>query len=323
VVTGANFGATTSRGFTQAQLASTASYQAKNLQRIGLYSNDLTGWDFSGQNLTVAVFYHSTLTKANLTGADTRGAQGLDLTGSTSRNAIRPDGNIAGLNLDVSERLLIRDYDGDPCFCALLPPIPIVIQSHMTMRDGGTLQMYFDADAWNSTISFQPDIPVALGGTLELLFAPDVDSASQVGRMFDVFDWTGVEPTGAFTVTSPYLWDLGNLYSTGEVRLTGTEGPADYDHSGLVDQGDLDLVLLTWGNELTDPASVGWTNDLPIGPVDQNELDKVLLNWGSQVGTQLASPTIPEPSTGAVVVIFGTAAWICGSRRRRSWDRRA
>ncbi len=36
VVTGASFDDTTSRGFTQAQLASTASYQAKNLQGIRL-----------------------------------------------------------------------------------------------------------------------------------------------------------------------------------------------------------------------------------------------------------------------------------------------
>ena len=32
-------------GFTEAQLASTASYQAKNLQGIGLGGNDLKGWD--------------------------------------------------------------------------------------------------------------------------------------------------------------------------------------------------------------------------------------------------------------------------------------
>ena len=30
----------------------------------------------------------------------------------------------------------------------------------------------FDADAWDSTISFAPGIPVTLGGTLELTFAP-------------------------------------------------------------------------------------------------------------------------------------------------------
>jgi uncharacterized protein YjbI with pentapeptide repeats len=69
VVTRASFGDTTSRGFTQAQLQSTASYQAKDLSRIGLNHNDLTGWDFSGQNLTGANLVWSTLTHTNLTGA--------------------------------------------------------------------------------------------------------------------------------------------------------------------------------------------------------------------------------------------------------------
>ena len=50
--------------------------------------------------------------------------------------------------------------------------------------------------------------------------------ASQVGRTFDLFDWTGVNPTGAFAVSSPYAWDLSNLYTTGEVTLTAVPEPA-------------------------------------------------------------------------------------------------
>ena len=84
----------------------------------------------------------------------------------------------------------------------------------------GTLRLVFDADPWDSTISFAPGIPVALGGTLELTFAPDVNLATQIGRTIDLFDWTGVTPTGAFTVSSPYTWNLSNLYTTGEVTLT-------------------------------------------------------------------------------------------------------
>ena len=84
----------------------------------------------------------------------------------------------------------------------------------------GTLRLVFDADPWDSTISFAPGIPVTLGGTLELTFAPGVDVATQSGRTIDLFDWTGVTPTGAFTVSSPYTWNLSNLYTTGEVTLT-------------------------------------------------------------------------------------------------------
>ena len=96
------------------------------------------------------------------------------------------------------------------------------------MGPGGTLRMVFEADAWDSTISFAPGIPVTLGGTLELTFADDVNLASQVGRTFDLFDWTGVNPTGAFAVSSPYAWDLSNLYTTGEVTLTAVPEPSGF-----------------------------------------------------------------------------------------------
>jgi uncharacterized protein YjbI with pentapeptide repeats len=269
VVTGASFGDTTSRGFTQAQLVSTASYQTKNLRGIGLGGNDLTGWDFSGQNLTNAglsstltnanlaganltnaylgsstltnanlaganltnaYLSAATLTDADLTGADARGAQSLDLTGTTSRNAILRDGAIAGLNLAAGEQLVIRDDDGGSFWSGymLTPrlPIPIDIQDRLMMSDGGSLQLLFDADAWDSTISFQPGIPVTLGGNLELSFATDVDLASQIGRTFHIFDWTGIEPTGTFTVSSSFTWDLSNLYSTGGVTLLAVPEPS-------------------------------------------------------------------------------------------------
>ena len=50
--------------------------------------------------------------------------------------------------------------------------------------------------------------------------------ASQLGRTFDLFDWTSVTPTGAFTISSPYAWNLSNLYTTGEVTLTAIPEPA-------------------------------------------------------------------------------------------------
>ena len=105
----------------------------------------------------------------------------------------------------------------------------------------GTLRLVFDADPWDSTISFAPGIPVARGGTLELTFAPDVNLASQIGRTIDLFDWTGVTPTGAFTVSSPYTWNLSKLYTTGEVTLTAAAGrlPGDFNGNGVVDAADL------------------------------------------------------------------------------------
>ena len=101
-----------------------------------------------------------------------------------------------------------------------------MVDDHLTMAPGSTLRMVFEADAWDSTISFAPGIPVALGGTLELTFADDVNLASQLGRTFDLFDWTGVNPTGEFTISSPYAWNLSHLYTTGDVTLIAVPEPA-------------------------------------------------------------------------------------------------
>lgn len=66
---GADFSSTTAQGFTQGQLQSTQSYQDKNLTGIKLVSNNLSGWDFHGQDLTSAAFDTSNLTGANLSQA--------------------------------------------------------------------------------------------------------------------------------------------------------------------------------------------------------------------------------------------------------------
>jgi hypothetical protein len=227
-------------------------------------------------------------------------------------------GTIRGLDLAPGEVMLIRDIDDlvspPGGSSSSRPPIPVTIRDHLTMGEASVLQLPFEADTWDSVISFEPGIPVELGGTLELSFANDVDATTQVGRTLQVFDWTGVEPAGAFHVSGQYLWDLSNLYSTGDVRLTGTGAAADNDGSGKVDQGDLDLVLLNWGTEFLDAPALGWANDLPVGPVDQGELDKVLLNWGSTPGS-LSSASVPEPTALAIMLILLLA--IATARRPR------
>src|SRR5690606_30093208 len=54
----------------------------------------------------------------------------------------------------------------------------------------------------------------------------DVDPAGQLGRTFELFDWTGVDPGGWFAVSSLYRWDLSKLYSTGEVTLVDVPEPS-------------------------------------------------------------------------------------------------
>jgi hypothetical protein len=85
--------------------------------------------------------------------------------------------------------------------------------------------------------------------------------------------------------------------------------PGDYNASGAVEQGDLDLVLLNWGNQLTDPAGAGWITHFPSGLVDQTELDTVLLNWGSSVAVGTAA--VPEPSSLALLAVLLVLGSLC------------
>jgi uncharacterized protein YjbI with pentapeptide repeats len=245
IVVGADFGGTTS-SFTKEQLYSTASYKNHDLSGIDLTWNDLTGWNFAGQNLTNATFFSSALTDGDFRGADTRGAHFYDWSRAIVGNTILPDGHTQGVDLGAGQMLVIRDYDGNPqpwyysgdqglsdygvdqsWPIPPIPPIPIHVDDHFVTGPGGVLQMHFESDQWDSTILFEPAIPVTLtGGTLELAFADGVNLASQLGRTFDLFDWTGVEPFGEFAISSPYAWDLSNLYTIGEVTFIAVPEPS-------------------------------------------------------------------------------------------------
>jgi uncharacterized protein YjbI with pentapeptide repeats len=87
---------TNTTGFTESQLMSTRSYQAKNLTGIGLGIIDLTGWDLSEQNLTDARLIDSNLTDANLSGANLTNAS---LSNSWFTNANLSGAVVTGVNL--------------------------------------------------------------------------------------------------------------------------------------------------------------------------------------------------------------------------------
>lgn len=90
----------------------------------------------------------------------------------------------------------------------------------------------------------------------------------------------------------------------------------DYNLSGQVEQGDLDLVLSNWGLD-TDTQGVpsGWLADLPDGQIEQTELDKVLTNWGSTNAPDFAGSTlVPEPTT---LTLFSCVTALAIRRRRR------
>ena len=136
----------------------------------------------------------------------------------------------------------------------------------------------------------------------------------------DEITWRGVH---AFFMDEYCDWQARPLPPSHPLSFEGTarslcaavfvleELPGDYNASGTVEQGDLDLVLLHWGADAPD-APASWINDLPTGTIDQDELDGVLLNWGEIGAAPAVSAGVPEPRS-VLVLLFALAAAITRS----------
>ncbi len=86
----------------------------------------------------------------------------------------------------------------------------------------------------------------------------------------------------------------------------------DYDGSGQVEQGDLDIVLQNWGTANFTGDESALVGGGPFdGQVDQNELDGVLQNWGSTATPDFTGSAVPEPAAFALLGVG--ALWL---RRR-------
>jgi uncharacterized protein YjbI with pentapeptide repeats len=221
----------------ESSVLTNANLAGANLTYASFLRSALNHANFTGTNLKNANFNSATLTDARFSAADLRGATDMDLTaviGSSSaplmRNTILPGGTIAGLVLDRGDELVVRDDNGvvNPTSVTRLvprPPIAVTVNDHFLMSDAGVLQLVIGSDPWNSLISFEGGIPVALGGTLKLQFTDDTNLHTQVGRTLRIFNWAGVSPSGTLRVESPYVWDLSRLYTSGEVTLQAIPEP--------------------------------------------------------------------------------------------------
>jgi hypothetical protein len=105
-----------------------------------------------------------------------------------------------------------------------------------------------------------------------------------------------------------------SLFSTIEYVISGIAG--DYDDSGAVGQGDLNLVLQNWG-DTAPPVPAGWINEQPDGLIGQTNLNGVLQNWGNTSAVASVG-AVPEPSTGLMLLVGGMLTGVClrSSRRR-------
>ncbi|MEM1444859.1 MAG: hypothetical protein AAGF84_02290 [Planctomycetota bacterium] len=154
--------------------------------------------------------------------------------------------------------------------------------------------------------------------------------------LFNLFDVTSAnlgaiwDPT---TVLEPGRYEIlfnatSSSQSSGAVIIAGSGNtsvdltmmftavggqPGDFDGSGSVEQGDLNLVLSNWG----DPRG-SWSNASGFGTtqVDQEELNAVLSNWGAGNAPSFASNPTAVPEPGALLAVFGLGSLTL--RRRRA-----
>ncbi|MEM1446821.1 MAG: peptidylprolyl isomerase [Planctomycetota bacterium] len=94
------------------------------------------------------------------------------------------------------------------------------------------------------------------------------------------------------------------IFTESIVELSVLAG--DFDHSGAVDQGDLNLVLSNWG-QTASSLDVGLYGFGP-GPVDQTALNAVISNWGTSAQPNLTLVDVPEPAAGLALLAAGGAA---------------
>ena len=153
---------------------------------------------------------------------------------------------------------------------------------------------------------------LTLAGTLDVLL---IDSFTPVlGNSFDILDWDTLSGTFG-TVNLPRLsagldWDSSNLYTTGEIIVTGMCMCGDANNDGVVSADDYASVQGAFGNT----GDVGIPGDANCdGLVSADDYASVQSNFGatSGLGDEM---TVPEPATLSLLAIGGLAMM----RRRKS-----
>ncbi|MEM8493931.1 MAG: PEP-CTERM sorting domain-containing protein [Planctomycetota bacterium] len=207
--------------------------------------------------------------------------------------------------------------DGDPTLTDGLLPIgaDYLIQGPALFRfgnlgnPGGANQELF---TWGGIIPFgnmiYDDDPVS---DIELQIGRD-----QIGNP-EAFDWIALTDDLSFITQDTFPNnvfagpDEGEFFTYSTIAVSAVTG--DYNDSGSVEQGDLNLVLNNWGVDTTGNIPSGWINDLPEGTVDQAELNTVLNNWGASSAPSFEASAVPEPAS--LAALLGALSF-AGLRRR-------
>ncbi|MEM1026644.1 MAG: hypothetical protein AAGJ38_01010 [Planctomycetota bacterium] len=188
-------------------------------------------------------------------------------------------------------KLIPHDLEGDDRFgnAVAISEIGVVVGAYLEDENGlGSGSAYlFDYSSGEQVAKF-----VASDGAMSDRFGSSV----------------GISEIGA-VVGAPGNRDSGeNSGSAYFFELAAAATAGDYDGSGQVEQGDLNLVLSNWGK---DRGRWGGATGFDTELVDQEELNRVLNNWGSSNAPSFAGFDVPEPAGFAALAGFA----FCGTRR--------
>lgn len=112
----------------------------------------------------------------------------------------------------------------------------------------------------------------------------------ELGQLFDGSGLQDIELD--FSIFNGAIMAGAVTYDLLPTRLAG-----DFDSSGEVAAGDLNLVLFNW-NSTGESLPAEWVNERPVGTVGIDQLNAVLFNWGR--ASQPAS--VPEPACVLMVL---------------------
>ncbi len=172
------------------------------------------------------------------------------------------------------------------------------------LRTDGTT---YDLTMFGSIGDFRTLTKFTVDGT-EQTFDPSFNTGTTVDFSEVAPDANGVItiemsteiPTGSTDFDAGH-WNWLQVVENAVAGITG-----DYDSSGQVEQGDLDIVLQNWGTGTFTGDEAALVGGGPFdGTVDQNELDGVLQNWGSTSAPDFTGSALPEPAAFAALAVVG------------------
>ncbi|MEM9752051.1 MAG: PEP-CTERM sorting domain-containing protein [Planctomycetota bacterium] len=227
----------------------------------------------------------------------------------TLKNYVFPLGNYQGATIEYAGGELVGFRDNGIRYASVLSEGDPINAS--TVGDGQDPPIFAGSMAYGSTNPNAQWNDVT-GGYLGLSFPDEAGTVT-------FYAWVRMDinnTNGTMFIDAAFASDDPAGIVAGQIGTTG-----DYDGSGSVEQGDLNLVLNNWGRNV-DPIADGgngvpngWVNNLPLGTVDQEELNLVLNNWGS-TSTQPVVPAFAVPEPGTLGLLAAGAIGLAAKRRR-------